>query len=142
MDNHKVQRFRKKGIGKITRSVRVYVYLVLTSQVLARSSIAGNSASAMDAQKVFKTTFNALINEDCSIGADIKRYQVMLEHGLSKVDFSVGIGIYILPSNLNLTIGKTNGYNNQVLVSNTNMKIGSNGDINRIIENYQMYLKK
>ena len=108
MDNHTVQRFTKKSIGKITRSVRVYVYLVLTSQVLARY----NSASAMDAQKVFKTTFNALINEDCSIGADIKRYQVVLEHGLSKVDFLVGIGIYILRSNLNLRIGKTNGYNN------------------------------
>ena len=55
----------------------------------------------------------------------------MLEHALSKVDFSVGIGIYMLPSNLNLSIGKTKGYNNKILVSNTDMKIGSNRDINR-----------
>ena len=54
----------------------------------------------------------------------------MLEHALSKVDFSVGIGIYMLPSNLNLSIGKTKGYNNKILVSNTDMKIGSNRDIN------------
>ena len=53
----------------------------------------------------------------------------MLEHALSKVDFSVGI--YMLPSNLNLSIAKTKGYNNKILVSNTHMKIGSNKDINR-----------
>ena len=55
----------------------------------------------------------------------------MLEHALSKVDFSVGIGIYMLPSDLNLNIGKTKGYNNKILVSNTGMKIGSNRDINK-----------
>ena len=111
--------------------MRAYVYLVLTSQVQARSSIVGNSAPAVDAQKVFKSTFKELINEDYSIGIDIERYQGVLEHALSKVDFSVGIGIYMLPSNLNLSIGKTKGYNNKILVSNTDMKIGSNRDINK-----------
>ena len=55
----------------------------------------------------------------------------MLEHALSKVDLSVGIGIYMLPSNLNLNVGRTKGYKSKILVSNTNMKIGSNRDINR-----------
>ena len=55
----------------------------------------------------------------------------MLEHALSKVDFSVGTGIYILPSNLNLNIGKKKGYSNKILVSNTDMKIDSNRDINK-----------
>ena len=123
--------FTRKSIEQISRSVRAYVYLVLTSQVQARSSIVGNSAPAVDAQKVFKSTFKELINEDYSIGTDIERYQGVLEHTLSKVDFSVGIGIYMLPSNLNLSIGKTKGYNNKILVSNTDMKIGSNRDINK-----------
>ena len=35
------------------------------------------------------------------------------------------------PSNLNLNIGKMEGYNNEILVSNTGMKIGSNRDIKR-----------
>ena len=73
----------------------------------------------------------AFINEDYSIGTDIERYQGVLEHALSKVDFSVGIGIYMLPSNLNLSIGKKKGYNYKILVSNTDMKIGSNRDLNR-----------
>ena len=37
----------------------------------------------------------------------------------------------MLPSNLNLAIGKKEGYSNKILVSNTGMKIGSNIDINR-----------
>ena len=105
-----------------------YVYLVLSSQVQARSTIVGNSAPAVDAQQLFKDTFKSLINEDLSI--DIEKYQGVLEHALSKVDFSVGTGIYMLPSNLNLNIGKKKGYNNKILVSNTGMKIGSNKDIN------------
>ena len=107
--------------------MRAYIYLVLTSQVQARSGIVGNSAPAVDAQQVFKSTFKALINEDYSIAIDIEKYQGVLEHALSKVDFSVGTGIYIHSNNLNLNIG----YNNKILESNTNMKIGSNRDINR-----------
>ena len=93
--------FTRNGIEKISRSVRAYVYLVLTSQVQERSSIVGNSAPAVDAQQVLKCTFKALINGDYSIGIDIKRYQGALEHALSKVDFSVGTGIYMLSNDLN-----------------------------------------
>ena len=85
----------------------------------------------MDAQKVFKSTFKKLINEGYSIGINIERYQGVLEHALSKVDFSVGIGIYMLPINLNLNVGKTKRYNNKNFVRNTDMKIGSNRNINR-----------
>ena len=96
--------FTKNGIEKISRSAIIYVYLVLSSQVKARSGIAGNSAPAIDAQKVFKDTFNDLIRGDLSINT--KKYQGVLENALSKVDFSVGVGIYMLPRNLNLNIGK------------------------------------
>ena len=110
--------------------MRAYVYLVLTSQVQARSSIVGNSAPAVDAQQVFKSTFKALINEDFSIGLDIGTYQGLLKHALSK-DFSVWTDLFMLPSNLNLNIGKTKGYNNKILVSNTDMEICSNRGINK-----------
>ena len=93
--------FTRKGIEQISKSVRACVYLVFTSHIQARSSIVVNSAPAVDAQNVFKSTFKELINEDYSIGIDTERYQGMLEHALSKVDFSVGTGIYMLPSNLN-----------------------------------------
>ena len=81
-----------------------YVYLVLSSQAQVRSTVVGNSAPAVDAQQLFKDMFKPLINEDLSI--DTERYQGVLQHALSKVDFSVGIGIYMFSSNLNLPIGK------------------------------------
>lgn len=62
----------------------------------------GNSACAVDAQQVFKRAFNALINEDCSIRLDIERCQNVLEHAISKVDFSIDTGIDMLSRNLNL----------------------------------------
>ena len=77
--------------------MRAYVYLVLTPQVQARSSIVGNSAPDVNAPKVFKSTFKALIKEDYCIGIDIEGYQGVLQHALSRVDFSVGTGIYMLP---------------------------------------------
>ena len=95
--------FARKGIEKISRSLRAYVCLVFTSQVQTRSSIVGNSAPVVDVQQIFKSTFSALINKEYSTTIDIERYQRVLEHALSKVDFSVGIGIHILPSDLNLT---------------------------------------
>ena len=84
--------------------MRAYVYLVLTSQVQARSARVGNSAPAVDAQQHFKDTFKSLINEDLCI--DIEKNEGVLEHALSNVDFSVGMGIYMLPSNLNFKKGR------------------------------------
>ena len=60
----------------------------------------------------------------------------MLEHALSKVNFSVGIDMYMLASNLSLNIGKKKGYNNKILVSNTDMKIGSSRDISKDHKNF------
>ena len=110
--------FTKKGIEKISRSVRVYIYLVLTSQTQTRSSTVGNSVPAVDAREVFKSTFKVLINEDIGIAIDIIRF------------FS-GNSIYMLSNNLNLNIGKKKGYNNKILVNNIDMEIGSNRDINK-----------
>ena len=70
----------------------------------------------MDSQQVSNSTSTTLkinlthlIKEDYSIGAGTARYQSALELALSKVDFSIGKGIDMLPNNLNLNIGKTVG---------------------------------
>ena len=47
------------------------------------------------------------------------------------MDYSVGTNIYILPSNLNLNLGKTHVCNNKILISNTDMNIDSNKNINK-----------
>ena len=100
--------------------MRSYVYLVRTSQVQGRSSIMNNSAFVMGPQRVFKITFNPLVNEDYSINVDIGRYQSILEH--VKVEFSIGTGIYMLPSNSHLSTRKTTGYSSKILISSSYTK--------------------
>ena len=77
--------FTRKGIEQMSRFMRANVYLVLTSQIQTRPSIVRNSAPAVDAERVFKSMFKALISEGYSISIDIERYQGVLEHALSKI---------------------------------------------------------
>ena len=79
------------------------------SQVQARLKIVATSASAGDAQEVFKITFNALRNGDYSVGVDTESYQSILEYALSNIDFLFFLGIYMLSGNLNLNNKKTVG---------------------------------
>ena len=116
----------------ISKSIRAYVYLLLTSQVQARSKIVGKTANALDAQNIYINSFEELLKSDYSIADDIVRYQGVLEHAMSKVDFSVGGGIYMLPSNMNLNINKTQGFNNKILISESSYKLGLNNRLNAI----------
>ena len=50
MDNYQSRGFTRNIIENISRSVRAYVYLDLTSQIQARSTTVGNSASATETQ--------------------------------------------------------------------------------------------
>ena len=43
----------------------------------------------------------------------------------------MGTSIYMLSSDLNLSMGKTKRYKNKILVRNTDMKIDPNRDINK-----------
>ena len=63
------------GLLKISESVRAYAYLMLSSQASARSSIVGNSASALTAQSAFLNNFENIVNCRVDIRGDIKRYQ-------------------------------------------------------------------
>ena len=61
------------------------------------------------------------------IREDIKHYQ----HASSKVNYSVGQNIYMLPSDVNLKIKTgTVGYNNKILFSDGNFSLGKNVEVN------------
>ena len=73
------------------------------------------------------------MNRRVNIQEDIKRYQDTLSYASSKVDYSVGQNIYMLPSNLKLKIKTgTVGYNNKILVSNGNFILGKNEKVNSL----------
>ena len=65
------------------------------------------------------------------IREDIKRYQNTLSYTSSKVDYSVGESIYMIPSDMNSKIRSgTAGYNNKILVSDGNFSLGKNENVN------------
>ena len=62
---------------------------------------------------------------------DIKRYQDTLSYASSKVNYSVGENLYMLPSDMNLKIRSgTAGYNNKIFVSDGKFSLGKNDEVN------------
>ena len=129
----KSQGFTDVGLLRISESVRAYAYLILSSQASARSSIVGNSASSLTAQSAFLNNFENVVNRKVDIQEDVKRYQETLSYALSKVDYSVGENLFMLPSDMELRIRSgTVGYNNKILVSDGKFNLGKNDEVNSL----------
>ena len=92
--------FTDVGLYKISESVRAYAYLILSSQASARSGIVSNTVSALTAQSAFLNNFENVVNRRVDIREDIKCYQDTLSYALSKVNYNVGRGISMLPSDI------------------------------------------
>ena len=123
--------FTDVGLLRISESVRAYAFLILSSQASARSSIVGNTASALTAQSAFLNNFEDIVNRKVDVKEDIKRYQDTLSYASSKVDYSVGEHLYMLPSDMTLKIRPgTVGYNNKILVSDGKFNLGKNDEVN------------
>ena len=119
-----------QGLQKISESVRDYAYLILMSQTSTRGPIIGHEARNLDAQRMFLNTFENIVNRRVNIPEDIRRFQKTLQYARSKVDYVIGEFIYMLPSNMNLRIGKVKDYNNKILISSPSFKIETNLKIN------------
>ena len=135
--------FTDVGLCKISESVRAYAYLILSSQASARSEIFGNTASALTAQSAFLDNFEDIVNGRVDIWEDIKHYQDTLSYSSSKVDYSIGENLYMLPGDMKLKIRSgTVGYNNKILVSDGNFSLGKNENVNLMtpaIKNHKTY---
>ena len=122
--------FTDVGLFKISESVSTYAYLILSSQASARSGIVGNTASALTAQSAFLNNIEDIVNRRVDIREDIKCYQDTLSYISSKVDYSIGESIYMLPSDMNLKIRSgTVGYNNKTLFSDGKFILGKNDEV-------------
>ena len=129
----KLDGFTNVGLYRISESIRAYAYLILSSQASERSSIVGNTASALTAQSAFLNNFENVVNCRVDIREDVKCYQDTLSYASSKVDYSVGENIYMLPSDMNLKIKTgTVRYNNKILVSDGNFSLGKNEKVNSL----------
>ena len=122
--------FSDIGLVKLSESIRAYVYLILTSQASARARIVGTTANALTAQQIYLNNFEEIVSRRVDLQSDIKRFQNTLNYASSKVDYSVGEGLYMLPSDMNLRIKRgVVGYNNEILIS-TGLTLGKNAGVN------------
>ena len=65
-----------------------------------------------------------------------------MQYARSKVDYVIGEFIYMLPSNMNLWIGKVKDYNNKILISSPSFKIGTNLKINLDVKSKEVEMIK
>ena len=65
-----------------------------------------------------------------------------MQYARSKVDYVIGEFIYMLPSNMNLRIGKVKDYNNKILISSPSFKIGTNVKISLDVKSKEVEMVK
>ena len=130
--------FTQAGVPRINDSIRTYVWAILGAQSQARSSIL-RTGKAFDARKQFLANVEDVINSEVDLPSSIERYQLTLQYARSKVDYVVGIGLYMMPSDMDLYIVTINGYNNLITIANDDLQLGHNDDINeeQQIQQYQ-----
>ena len=104
--------------------------MILTSQTSTRGPIVGHEARNLDAQRTFLNTFENIVNRRVNIPEDIRRFQKTLQYARSKVDYVVAEYVYMIPSDMNLRIGKVKNYNNKIMVSKPGFSLGTNLKVN------------
>ena len=112
------------------------------SQTSTRGPIVGHEARNLDAQRTFLNTFENIVNRRVNIPEDIRRFQKTLQYARSKVDYVFSEFIYMLPSNMNLWIGKVKDCNNKILISSPSFKIGTNLKINLDVKSKEVEMVK
>ena len=74
------------------------------------------------------------MNRRVDIREEFKRYQDTPSYTSSKVDYSVGEHLYMLPSDMTLKIRLgTVGYNNKILFSDGKFNLGKNDEVNLVV---------
>ena len=124
--------FTQAGITRINDSIRTFVWAILGAQNQTRTSILG-TGKAFDAQKQLLSNVEDAINSAVDLPSSINRYQDTLHYARSKLDFVVGLDLYLIPSDMDLYIGTINGYNNLLSIADGNLNLGHNEKINEMV---------
>jgi hypothetical protein len=113
---------------RLDDSIRNYVHCILGSQAQTRSNI----LKSFETQQYFVDLLEQNIKSMFSIPESIEKYQDAISKTNSRIDYVVAVGLYMIPSDLVLKVGKLVGYNNNIVVATSEMKIGQNEQVNTI----------
>ena len=81
-------------------------------------------------ERIFLNTFESVIDRKVDSTEDIQKFEKTFQYARNNIDYAIGESIYMLPSDMNLQIGKIKSYNNKILISLPSFKIGINLKIN------------
>ena len=112
----KSQGLTRQGVEMLSESIRVYVYCLLSAQSSVRSNVIGNTGPNFEAQKLFAKQVEDFVKRDMLLHEDVRRYEATLSNARSVVDFSLGEGIYMKPSDLQLKLVKKRGFSDKLKV--------------------------
>ena len=74
-----------------------------------------------------------------NISNSIQRYQEAIADTKTRLDFAVAQGVWLIPSRMVINTESIVGYNNMLVISDANMKLGVNDNVNR--ESHKASLK-
>ena len=124
------QGFTSHVSERINDSIRTYVYAVLGAQAQANTGIL-TLGTGLDAKRECLNILEALIDSSVDLQDSIQRYKYYLQYARSQLNFVVGEGLYLLPSDMNLRIGTYAGYNNNnIFIVTSDTSLGSNRAMN------------
>lgn len=100
----------KAGLVRLDDSIRSYAYCILGAQAQTRSSI----LTSLETQQNFVDLLEASIRSLFSIPDSIEQYQNAISRTNSKIDYTIGTGLYMIPSTMVLNVGSVKAYNNNI----------------------------
>jgi len=88
------------------------------------------SGTAFTAQKRVLTNVEAAIQQ--AEETPVTKYQRVLQYARGKLDFVIGVQLYMCPSDMTLTLlsAHISGFNNEILVAKKDMALGQNSELN------------
>ena len=123
--------FIKAEVKRINKSIRTYCWAILGSHSQIRTDTLG-TGTAFGAQKQFLTSIEDAIHSPVDLPSQIARYQNTLKYARTKIDFVFGIGLYMTPSDMELTIGDIPDYNDKIVIAAAAQDWGLNDGVNEM----------
>jgi hypothetical protein len=128
------------GLVRINQSIRTYCWSILSAQYETRKPLMGVEGKAGGARQRFVELMEDACIERGGIefsattgsGTTQLDYERALELAKSKLDFSVGEELYLIPGDMNLhdLSGGYNGYSNQLKIASSTLGLGSHTRVN------------
>ena len=120
----------EKGLTKLSESIRIYAKILLGSQAQSRASILGSNASNTTARQVYLQELETQIRRAENIQSDIAVFQKLLKYARTPINLVIEPRCYMIPSDMELKMGKIEDYNNNILIAPKNARVGVMVSIN------------